>query len=485
MVALEKQPEWDAGETPSPDTAQTEQAQAANHDSLGEHQAPVVMPWVLKILSGPHLGAEINIGSHAYGLGKGEDNDIILADESLERQHCRLEGSEQGIRLHWLAQEARLYIQGAPVSEQEIELKPFEVVSSGQLNFVYGPANQDWPQISIPELQPDPEPEPEEESDEEAQQQEAIPEESNLVAAPQPPRARKGGWLIAVAVCAGLGGAAYKWVPWGSETQIAQPSAPVMSKADKLNQALQDAGLGQITATENDNQIMLLEGYVADNGQQLQLQSLVNRYPGRVKNEVQNNAQLFSNIGYLLNVLDSPHLRVVYGKQLGEFKITGYLEDKLRWPELEARLTRDVVGIKKLEAAFDTLESRAKWLQQQFKGTDLAPLQLQKEPGIILVNGEIPAGALELWQKIKNEFDARYSGMPALKFAAARHEQVFRSIKGVSLGGTPYVITTEGDRVTIGGRIKGYVVESIDLDRVTLSKAGYAVNYYLGGKNDH
>ena len=483
MVALEKQSEWDVGESTPSETAHSEQAQETQHDSLGEHQAPVVMPWVLKILSGPHLGAEINIGLHDYGLGKGEDNDIILADESLERQHCRLEGSEQGIYLHWLAQEARLYIQGVPVSQQEIELKPFEVVSSGQLNFVYGPANQDWPQISIPELQPDPE--PEKETDEGARRQETTPEESNLVAALQPPRARKGGWLIAAAVFMGLGGAAYKWVPWGSETQIIQPSAPVMSKADKLNQALQDAGLGQITATENDNQIMLLEGYVADNGQQLQLQSLLNRHPGRVKNEVQNNAQLFSNIGYLLNVLYSPHLKVVHGKQLGEFKITGYLEDKLRWPELEARLTRDMVGIKKLEAAFDTLESRAKWLQQQFKGTELSLLQLQKESGVILVNGEIPAGALELWQKIKNEFDARYAGMPALKFAAARHEQVFRSIKGVSLGGTPYVITTEGDRVTIGGRINGYVVESIDLDRVTLSKAGYAVNYYLGGKNDH
>ena len=59
--------------------------------------------WVLKILTGPHVGSEAALSSGVYLLGSGEDCDIILHDTSLTEQHFQLKLDTDTIGLSILA----------------------------------------------------------------------------------------------------------------------------------------------------------------------------------------------------------------------------------------------------------------------------------------------------------------------------------------------------------------------------------------------
>ena len=45
--------------------------------------------FVLRVLSGPHAGAEVDIGTQPSLLGKADSCDIVLIDDALQEQHVK------------------------------------------------------------------------------------------------------------------------------------------------------------------------------------------------------------------------------------------------------------------------------------------------------------------------------------------------------------------------------------------------------------
>ena len=99
--------------------------------------------WLLKVLSGPHLGAEVLLSGESYRIGSDSECDIVLADASVRPCHATLERVQEG----W-----RLTAVGGPVLVEEEPLTPgqtrvlneAEVFALGTTYLGCGPAAMDW-----------------------------------------------------------------------------------------------------------------------------------------------------------------------------------------------------------------------------------------------------------------------------------------------------------------------------------------------------
>ncbi|WDE09427.1 type III secretion system inner membrane ring subunit SctD [Thalassomonas haliotis] len=473
---------------------QQEQEQAAGES--GQFLAK----WTLKILSGVHLGAEIPLYHGSTRLGKGEDNDIVLSGDNLPDHLLTLICSEGEVFVEGLSGQQASYLAGRPLALDEKELenqaiklsvKPFEVLTLGLLHLVYGPKNESWPEIELPQLQQEEpqqtptagEDEQKEEAAEQAQQAERLPESGKKRSAAVLPALVLGLSLACGGIYLGLSS------PDGSEPAPLTLAEQGRFAQQSLQQQLSQAGLDQLSFSQKQNlssgKALVLEGFVSNNKQQEQVQQLIagSTYP--VKMNIRVLSQLFNNLSYLLKVLGYPNLKVSYGEQAGDFVIGGYLSDNSHWPSLKSKLERDVAGVGHISADFDTRASRAAWLKRRLSQEGLDNLALGKQASAIVVSGEIAAGSLANWQQIEQEFNQRYQGLPKLEFSAQRIEKTLQEIKGVSLGAVPYIITAGGKRVITGGKLAGgYLIESIGPDRVVLSKAGKAMIYLIGGQHN-
>ena len=113
--------------------------------------------WMLKILSGSHLGAEIQLTIGSYTIGSAPRCDIVLSDCNLQDQHLQLIVDEQTARLNLLVETSDLHLNGTKTSVDDIEqvhlsIDTITVLSIGLLHIALGAADGDWQHLRIPAL---------------------------------------------------------------------------------------------------------------------------------------------------------------------------------------------------------------------------------------------------------------------------------------------------------------------------------------------
>jgi type III secretion system YscD/HrpQ family protein len=108
------------------------------------------MKLLLKILSGVNAGAEALLPAGEYVLGRAEDCDFVLSDAAAAPRHAKLTVSEDAAQL--AALEAPVLLQGEPVQGDGAPLEAFQVFTLGGTHCCVGPADQDWPKLSLPAL---------------------------------------------------------------------------------------------------------------------------------------------------------------------------------------------------------------------------------------------------------------------------------------------------------------------------------------------
>ena len=91
------------------------------------------MSFLLKIVEGPNKGAEIAlVEGVAVTLGKGDDCDIVLADQTLPDEPLKIEASAEGVA----------------VDGEQVE--PLAVKTLGATSFAVGPADAPWDALKWP-----------------------------------------------------------------------------------------------------------------------------------------------------------------------------------------------------------------------------------------------------------------------------------------------------------------------------------------------
>ncbi|MEW4486692.1 FHA domain-containing protein [Thalassoglobus sp. JC818] len=108
------------------------------------------MRYLLKIFSGPHIGAEVELPTGESTIGSSDDCDLVLTDRLIAEQHVAVSVSDSSISIRQLGSEAVL-VDGKPVDSAE--LRPFQYFTIGTTHLAIGPADKPWPHFDLSDFQ--------------------------------------------------------------------------------------------------------------------------------------------------------------------------------------------------------------------------------------------------------------------------------------------------------------------------------------------
>lgn len=115
--------------------------------------------WLLKVIAGPHQGAEIGLYAGKTLVGSDDECDVVLHDILVAPQHLELELTDSGITAAPLG--GRVYANGKRIRDARQSVADFGFLSIGGTHLVVGPAEGKWPLLSaadVPELEKEAEP---------------------------------------------------------------------------------------------------------------------------------------------------------------------------------------------------------------------------------------------------------------------------------------------------------------------------------------
>ena len=108
------------------------------------------MRYLLKIFSGPHVGAEVELQSGETTIGRSEECDLVLSDRLIAERHVVIDISGQSITCRTLGTETFL-LDGKSV--ESAELRPFQYFTIGTTHLAIGPADKPWPHFDLSDFQ--------------------------------------------------------------------------------------------------------------------------------------------------------------------------------------------------------------------------------------------------------------------------------------------------------------------------------------------
>ena len=113
--------------------------------------------WILKLLTGSHQGAEIDLMSGNYTLGSSEDDDLVLQDSALKPGHLHLNLDETSASLELHKSNGSLKIDGKEYKKNDegsddykIPITISNTLSIGTLKFIIGLETENWEAVTLP-----------------------------------------------------------------------------------------------------------------------------------------------------------------------------------------------------------------------------------------------------------------------------------------------------------------------------------------------
>ncbi len=106
---------------------------------------------VLKVLSGPQLGAEAVLTEGEYTLGSGDSCDLSITDVLIAPKHIRIEIESHATYITPLA--TPTYYNGKPMEDNNrVTWNAYDFVSVGSTHLVIGSPSASWPPLKAPAL---------------------------------------------------------------------------------------------------------------------------------------------------------------------------------------------------------------------------------------------------------------------------------------------------------------------------------------------
>jgi type III secretion system YscD/HrpQ family protein len=453
--------------------------------------------YVLKIFSGPHVGAEVALGDGRFTIGQADDCDIVLSDATLAGTHLRL-ALEAG-RLHVTPVDGTVQLEGRTL-EGESAVEPFQILTLGTTHLGIGPAGKGWPKLSLPaiytggvEAAPTPAPA-------EGRPADNARTGEHAAAATAPPAgaavpagerragrlARTGRALVAVVALAFLLVPTTPWQEAARPEPVAPPPPP--TPLERTLAVLDEMGMnGRLEAQATSDGRISLTGYVDRGVTRALLQERFARASLPVVMRVWADEQLVTSAEQMLAALG--HDLDVASAGSGSLMLRGFLrtEDDLR--RVIDNLKRDIPGIAGVDAEVQTAEAAAAWLGAAIAAEGLdSGMRLVIRDGRFVAEGALSADDLLRWQEVRRAFRDRFGSRLILVSEVKEVEKgaqppgVELAIRAVSLGDNPYVTLDDGQKYMIGSRLaNGWIIRDIRPDRIVLLIGDRETIYYLGG----
>ncbi|MTI15268.1 type III secretion system inner membrane ring subunit SctD [Sansalvadorimonas verongulae] len=494
--------------------------------------------WVLKILSGPHVGAEIPLDSGTWTLGRDEECDLVLTDDTLAERHIELTVSPEGVQVTNLAQGQNIYLSGEP-QPNNFSLPSHTVVMAGSLYFAVGAAGQPWPELSLsgPSASASPVPSTpvqatsEEEivlegdipvlnervEDDELEMLEAAPQAQVSSKTKPEPAKKNHGFLASLLLKASETSVEFDFLGWCSRHPImlggallsgffsiligaffwlwmmTDPEKTAMENitpAQKAESIITQMNVPDVTMKKLPDGSVIISGYVADNNVKDSLQKALNnaKVPYNFQAVVMN--EMRATAASVLEQYDFKQMTIELDTTPGSLVLSGYAANPKEVARIREILQQEVHGLISIVDQVEYQVTRLKALRTMLKERGLAQkIRLLETPGKVILKGRLGDASQGYYLKeVVQDFREKYRNRPELVIDATLPAtdlatmQPLLKIKSVSLGRIPYVILDNGEKYLRGAKLKnGYILENINLEYLTLKLGQERIKYFIGG----
>ncbi len=325
--------------------------------------------WLLKVIAGPHQGAEIGLYAGKTLIGSDGECDVVLHDVLVATQHLELELSDSGMVAAPLG--GRVYTNGKRIREARQAVPEFGFISIGGTHLVVGSAEGKWPLLSaadVPELEKEAPPPPEPEKVEEASPAEAATATATstmvkpvagttvVVAPAEKPAPSRLGPLVGIAagVVLLMGWAVvYQNFKSGDSPKAHVDDTPL----ERARAVVEDFGvLGSVKVEEAGGRISAA-GYVDTEAKQRELQAAFRGAVPGMRTKIYSLEKIATSARSLVESRRLP--LTVSSLSEGKLKVTGKMPSADPWVQMRQALLREVPGVSSIEDGVEIEAQRA------------------------------------------------------------------------------------------------------------------------------
>ena len=458
------------------------------------------MPKILKILTGPQEGAELELDAGiALRIGTDDSNDIVLVDAMAPAQALELvmEGDDVSV----MAAAERLFAGDAalPVGEKTA-LPDYTILTIGSTRCTVGDADKPWPPLRwIPLdvlLAEKTQPKEDEKTEEPKQpEQEEAPlsreQVEKLDELQSQKRAKRGrgfamiSWLLLILICA-----AGMWFTGRHVWNLAAPknaeTVEISENAHKtrLEKLREKAEALNLTLEEDeDGNLTRISGNVPKTSQRTSIEQIVKYDCPNVVCEMTDDETLARSVKELVWGLTEGRLKLVELKDRTA-KLMGMTNSEEEWNTIVDNIRHDVPRLAKVESDVVYADVMAAKLREALSKTGFHDVRIEILPGELQFVGFAPKESSQTFVKLVEEAvkyfpeNARLSNLVKWKESsmvvdgedpvAPKVRQL--PITGIVVHPYPCVILADGQRLGKGSMVGGYTIDDISLTEVSLSK---------------
>jgi len=449
---------------------------------------------ILKVLSGPHVGAQAAVPSEPLIIGSSDEADVVLSDPHIAPRHCKLHTTAAGVQVE--REEGVLYVDGKKADQEDFILAPGQVLTLGSTHLAIGPKGQPWPTMVLPEIREIEE--PTETEEEPAEETSDAPAQPTAPVAAEPPRKKRrlpipAGWIagtviVLVAIAAGI-------LSYNAGKQPRAVFSPFEEVAFEENVGRNDQTNERKIADQIEKEFPSIGVQFVEIQGKSHLQ-LWGRHLDRMAearafvNNLETNVPIdFINVNELETSLRE--LGTLFGYKLdvsvtepGVARWFGYIPRKEDWDQLAKRVTNDVKLIKAniLDLTYGT--DLEKELKAQLASAKVgAGLEVKLDPQGITLAGTLPSSAEDAVRKEIQKFEDQHPEIDIQERwatgAANRPTGMLlgSTISGVFVGdSSSWVTLSNGQRLFLGAKLAGdYTLQDIERERLTLTGPGGSI----------
>ena len=126
------------------------EVESSNESEESSSLENIDISYSLKVLNGPHAGAELSLSEKTWIVGRSETCDVALLDETLNEQHAKFSLKEGKVFCEPF-EGATVTVDGFTL-EGPTELRNYQSILCGKTLLSVGPSNEAWPEISLKEV---------------------------------------------------------------------------------------------------------------------------------------------------------------------------------------------------------------------------------------------------------------------------------------------------------------------------------------------
>lgn len=453
----------------------------------------------VKVLSGPHLGAEMVLTPGEYLLGSSDACDIILHDETVMAEHGRLKITPEGEAS--LEPLAAIQKDGKVIPQEGEPVDPYVVFTLGTTSLCLGVKGEPWPEVKLPlwampQLAAAPAEAkagaeagavPEEVQAEEAAVTPAEIKEELPPPPPPPSMLSRVGYIAAAVILVLLFGSGLVYLVrhWHVVPIV---SLHIPTKSETINSVLQHFHVQTQLSVAVVSNRYVVSGYLPTERIMDDIQRELWNIDPQIKVEV-----------YSTDAIEAASLDALHGLGLylyvtspvpGSVTISGCIPELTHWRDVKDKILRDVPGLTNINSQVMTVQEVVARIGDFAKWSGFGSIQFDITQKMLVAVGVVSQEHLAEWVDFKKSIETEYvhyisrlADYTGTKVAMlAKQRPITFRIKLINVGTVRWIVLDDGKKYFEGAKLpQDYILVTIEADGILIKNEQGLIHYKLDG----